>query len=179
VFDLLKCVFWCWYERLDVLRSQSHGLVELGDLIEFSVNHTFLGLQQGVEFVHDGIDGVASDGDEGFALLGLDTRATEVPLGLLDIASDKLSMMDAIQVTWDNILYFLVQELFQPRALGVLIAEEFFREAALHWALEDIVFKWGRPALHAYGVLTARDLDGKTVSEREAADADWAVQVHL
>ena len=88
-------------------------------------------------------------------------------------------MMDAIQVTWDTILNFFVQELVEPRALGVLIAEELFREAALHWALEDIGCERGRPALHAYGVLTARELDGKTVPEIEAADADWAVQVHL
>jgi hypothetical protein len=45
-------------------------------------------------------------------------------------------MMDAIQVTWENILNFLVQELVEPRMLGVLIAEELFRDAALHWALE-------------------------------------------
>jgi len=30
--------------------------------------------------------------------------------------------------------------------------------------------------LHAYGVLTACELDGKTVPEGEAADAGWAVQ---
>jgi hypothetical protein len=120
------------------LGSQSHGLVEHSYLFEFSVNHAFLGLQQSVEFVHCGIDGITSDGNEGFAGLGLDTLAAKVPFGLLDITSDELSMLDAIQVTRDTLLDFPVHELVEPRVRGALIAEELFREAALHRALECI-----------------------------------------